>query len=186
MKKLIASVACLGMIGMSLGTSLPAFAATNGTAMSQGQAFRLPPGVSLDSSIRPVAGIHASEQAKAAAVLEVARSKMGTPYIWGHNEDRGQYGFDCSNYTAYVYHHALGYRMSGASRTQARSIGTPVARSQMKVGDLLIFDHGAHVGIYAGNNQVIQEGGGLKKVGYLSIAPGRYWSKHITAVKRMF
>ncbi|WAH35659.1 C40 family peptidase [Alicyclobacillus dauci] len=111
---------------------------------------------------------------------------MGTPYIWGHSEDRGQNGFDCSNFTAYVYHHALGYNMSGTSQTQNSSVGVGVSISQMQVGDLVIFDHGAHVGIYAGNNHVIQEGGGLQKVGYLNVAPGKSWANHITAVKRMF
>ncbi|GMA51725.1 hypothetical protein GCM10025857_30820 [Alicyclobacillus contaminans] len=146
----------------------------------------LPPGVTLDTHIQPVAPLSASTAAKEQAVMQVAISKLGTPYVWGHNEDRGQYGFDCSNFTAYVYHHALGYKMSGASRTQAQSVGWTVPRSSMRVGDLIIFDNGHHVGIYAGNSRVIQEGGGLGKVGYLSIAPGSYWGKHITAVKRMF
>jgi cell wall-associated NlpC family hydrolase len=172
MKKLFMSLTITA--GIVAAGSASAFAST------------CPPGVTLDKNITPVAGVNASEQAKEQAVLQVAESKMGTPYLWGHNEDRGQYGFDCSNFTAYVYHHALGYRISTSSRTQASSVGVNVPRSQMKPGDLLIFDYGRHVGIYAGNNQVIQEGGGLAKVGYLNIAPGHYWSKHITAVKRMF
>ncbi|MCL6517684.1 MAG: C40 family peptidase [Alicyclobacillus sp.] len=148
--------------------------------------FHLPPGVSYDASVHPLATPSATRQAKVNAVLKVAKSKLGTPYIWGHNEDRGQYGFDCSNYTAYVYHHALGYRMSGASRTQASSVGWRVPISQMQPGDLLIFDNGGHVGIYVGDGRMIQEGGGLGKVGYLSVKPGSYWRKHLTAVKRMF
>ncbi|GIM47929.1 hydrolase [Collibacillus ludicampi] len=146
----------------------------------------LPHGVKLDRSITPIASLDDDHQTKLDAVLQVAESKLGTPYRWGHNEDRGQYGFDCSNFTAYVYHHALGYKFSGSSRVQARSVGNPVPKSQMRPGDLLIFDGGRHVGIYAGNGRMIQEGGGLGRVGYLSVAPGSYWSKHITAVKRMF
>ncbi|MCL6487361.1 MAG: C40 family peptidase [Alicyclobacillus mali] len=146
----------------------------------------LPPGVRMDPNITPKAGRNATSAEKAQAVLSVAASKLGTPYRWGHNEDRGQYGFDCSNFTAYVYHHALGYIMSGASQTQNRSVGWPVSRSNIEPGDLIIFENGAHVGIYAGNNRVIQEGGGLGKVGYLSIAPGTYWGNHITSVRRMF
>jgi cell wall-associated NlpC family hydrolase len=146
----------------------------------------LPHGVKLDRSITPLASLDDDYQTKLDAVLQVAESKLGTPYRWGHSEDRGQYGFDCSNFTAYVYHHALGYKFSGSSRVQARSVGNPVPKSQMRPGDLLIFDGGRHVGIYAGNGRMIQEGGGLGRVGYLSVAPGSYWSKHITAVKRMF
>ncbi|MCL6592716.1 MAG: C40 family peptidase, partial [Alicyclobacillus sp.] len=168
----------------SPGSSTTAPAAATSAALSANtsgvhavtSAANLPPGVKLDASIQPLAGLTASTQKKINAVLQVAESKLGTPYEWGHNEDRGQVGFDCSNFTAYVYHHALGYLISTASRTQASSVGWTVSRSQMRPGDLLIFDDGKHVGIYAGNNQVIQEGGGLGKVGYLSIAPGSYWS----------
>jgi cell wall-associated NlpC family hydrolase len=116
----------------------------------------------------------------------VARSKLGTPYVWGHNEDDGEKGFDCSNFTEYVYHHALGYRFTTSSRGQYKYVGVPVPVSEMLPGDLLVFDKGRHVGIYAGNNQVIQEGGGLGKVGYLDISPGRYWRRHLSVVKRMY
>lgn len=146
----------------------------------------LPPGVHLDSLLQPVATLGASTVAKEQAVLQVAASKLGTPYIWGHNEDRGQYGFDCSNFTAYVYHHALGYKMSGASRVQASSVGWQVSKANMQPGDLIIFNNGGHVGIYAGNDRMIEEGGGLGRVGYLSVSPNSYWGRHITAVKRMF
>ncbi|WP_235587066.1 C40 family peptidase [Ferroacidibacillus organovorans] len=156
------------------------------TAGSATTSSQLPPGVRYDSSVHPLAPLNASYQAKVDAVLQVAKGKLGTPYIWGHNEDRGQYGFDCSNYTAYVYHHALGYKMSGASQVQYHSVGTPVPIKNMRPGDLVIMDKGGHVGIYVGNGQMIQEGGGLKKVGYLPLHPGSYWYKHITVVKRMF
>jgi cell wall-associated NlpC family hydrolase len=163
----------------SAAVSTSAYAAT-------ATAHNLPRGVTLDRSITPLAPLDADDQTKRDAVLQVAESKLGTPYRWGHNEDRGQFGFDCSNFTAYVYHHALGYKFSTSSRRQASSVGNPVPKSQMRAGDLVIFDGGRHVGIYAGNGRVIQEGGGLGRVGYLSVAPGSYWGKHITAVKRMF
>ncbi|MCW2277663.1 C40 family peptidase [Heliophilum fasciatum] len=147
---------------------------------------QLPPGVTMDKLIKPLAPLNASDQEKFNAIMTIAKSKLGTPYVWGHNEDKGTKGFDCSNFTSYVYHHALGYKMSTASRTQNRSVGWTVPKSQMRPGDLVIFNNGSHVSIYAGNNQVIQEGGGLGKVGYLSIAPKTYWGKHITAVKRMY
>ncbi|EPZ42391.1 C40 family peptidase [Alicyclobacillus acidoterrestris] len=146
----------------------------------------LPPGVTMDKQIHPEAATTATTQQKENAVLNVAKSKMGTPYIWGHNEDRGQYGFDCSNFTSYVYHHALGYKMTTSSRAQYTTVGWHEARSAARPGDLVIFDKGHHVGIYAGNNEVLQEGGGLGKVGYISIKPGSYWSKHVSAVRKMF
>jgi cell wall-associated NlpC family hydrolase len=148
--------------------------------------FQLPPGVTLDPNIQPLAPLNSSDQAKFDAIMKVAESKLGTPYQWGHNEDRGQFGFDCSNFTAYVYHHALGYRMSTSSRTQYSSVGWNVPIQDMRPGDLVVFNQGGHVGIYAGNGMMIQEGGGLGKVGYLKLAPGSYWYQHISAVKRMY
>lgn len=146
----------------------------------------LPPGITLDPSITPIAGVNASATAKFNAILQVAESKLGTPYELDHNEDRGQTGFDCSNFVEYVYHHALGYVFSTASKTQYTSVGTTVPTADMQPGDLLSFNDGGHSGIYVGNNQMIQCGGGLGKVGYLSVAPGSYWYNHLSAVKRMY
>lgn len=149
------------------------------------KAGHLPPGVHHVKTSGSAA-LSASWTYKYDAVLRVARSKLGTPYIWGHNEDRGQYGFDCSNYTEYVYHHALGYQFTTASKKQATSVGWRVPIKDMRPGDLLIFDNGKHVGIYIGNNTMIQEGGGKGKVAYMNIGPGWYWHNHLTGVKRMF
>lgn len=145
-----------------------------------------PPGAKVDKSIHGRVKQTAPVWMKENAVINEARSKRGTPYIWGHNEDRGQYGFDCSNFTAYVYHHALGYKFTGASRGQAKYVGVRVPISDMRRGDLIVFEHGKHVGIYAGKHRMIQEGGGIGKVGYLPLGRGSYWGKHITSVKRLF
>ncbi|GMA61438.1 C40 family peptidase [Alicyclobacillus fastidiosus] len=159
---------------------------TLGTSVSMASTFQLPPGVSIDHSIKPLASESASTQAKTTAVLKVAESKLGTPYIWGHNEDRGQYGFDCSNFTAYVYHHALGYKITTFSTKQYTSVGYKEPKSDLQPGDLLSFNDGGHSGIYVGNGEMIQCGGGLGKVGYLSVKPGSYWYKHLSAVKKMY
>lgn len=146
----------------------------------------LPPGVKYDSRLTPLVSLTTDYQSKLEAVLQIAKSKLGQAYQLDHNEDRGQVGFDCSNYTAYVFHHALGYKFSSASRIQASSVGEPVQSSDMRPGDLLIFEDGAHVGIYLGNEKMIEDGGGLGKVGYLSVKPGSYWGNHLTGVKRLF
>lgn len=146
----------------------------------------LPRGTRLDRTINPIAGIGASVAQKQVAVERIAKSKLGTPYIWGHNEDRGQYGFDCSNYVEYVFHHALGYTFSGASKVQYRTLGHEVSRWNMQAGDIIFFERGAHEGIYAGNHQIIQEGGGKGQVSYLSVRPGTYWGSRISSVRRLF
>lgn len=143
-----------------------------------------PPGVVMDPTMRPSARPTALRAQKLTAVLRVAQSKLGTPYIWGHNEDRGQYGFDCSNYVEYVFHHALGYLFTDWSVRQYKWVGTP--EKKMQPGDLVYFEQGRHCGIYAGGGRMIQEGGGLGKVGYLPLKPGSTWYHRISAIKRMF
>lgn len=158
----------------------------SGAASFAGGMGQVPPGVTIDAGISQRTSLGASNAAKFDALLQVARSKLGTPYIWGHNEDRGQFGFDCSNFTAYVYHHALGYVISPLSRTQYTSVGWNVPTYQIQPGDLLVFEYGKHVGIAVGNGRMIECGGGLGRVGYLSIQSGTYWGNHLTAVKRMY
>lgn len=164
----------------------PASQVTGGYATVVTNEQHLPPDVAYDPTVNPLAPLNDSWTHKETAVLNVATSQMGVPYVWGASKDRGGSGFDCSNFTAYVYHHALGYDMSGASRIQAEYVGWRVPKSQIRVGDLMIFDNGGHVGIYAGNGQIIQEGGGLHRVGYLRYTVGSYWYNHLTTVKRMF
>ncbi|WP_223203967.1 C40 family peptidase [Alicyclobacillus suci] len=176
------ALACTTLTPVVFSPSLTAAAVKYKTVAYTGH---LPPGVThvkTKGSWLP----SASWQTKYNAVLRVAKSKLGTPYIWGHNEDRGQKGFDCSNYTEYVYHHALGYKFSTSSQVQGKSVGWKVAKADMRPGDLLIFENGKHVGIYIGNNEMIQEGGGAGKVAYMKLGKGYYWGKHLTAVKRMF
>lgn len=147
---------------------------------------QLPPSVTYDASVHAIAPPSDTNQQKFNAVLQVATAQLGTRYVWGTSKDRGQNSFDCSNFTAYVYHHALGYKMSGASQTQYHSVGWAVSKASMQPGDLLVFNQGGHVGIYIGNGTMIEEGGGLGKVGYLKVSPGSYWYNHLTVVKRMY
>lgn len=143
-----------------------------------------PPGVVMDPGMKPPASPTAPRAQKLAAVLREAARKLGTPYIWGHNEDRGQYGFDCSNYVEYVFHHSLGYLFTDWSVRQYRWVGTP--EKTMRPGDIVFFDQGKHCGIYVGGGRMIQEGGGLGKVGYLPLKPGSPWYARVSAIKRMF
>ncbi|WAH36876.1 C40 family peptidase [Alicyclobacillus dauci] len=159
----------------------------NDATFAIGQHIQVPPpGVTIDHAINPVAGVNALPAEKADAIITVASTLEGTPYVWGHNKDRGQNGFDCSNFVAYVYHHALGYKMSDNSKVQWSTTGFTVPIWDMRKGDLLLFDNGKHVGIYAGNDQMIQAGGGLGHVGTLPLGPDSYWGKQLSAVRRMF
>jgi gamma-D-glutamyl-L-lysine dipeptidyl-peptidase len=87
----------------------------------------------------------------------VATSKrfLGLPYLWAGTSG---FGFDCSGFTYLVYRR-FGIGMPRDADRQALH-GTPVARKDLKLGDLVFFagSDGTihHVGIYAGNGTMIE------------------------------
>ncbi|MFJ4618468.1 NlpC/P60 family protein [Streptomyces sp. NPDC088812] len=88
---------------------------------------------------------------RAAAALAAARSALGRPYVWGAN---GPSGFDCSGLVQWSYAQA-GVSLPRTSQAQAYA-GRRVPLSQARPGDIVTYRSDAgHVGMYAGNGQVI-------------------------------
>lgn len=87
-------------------------------------------------------------------IVEYASQFLGVPYVWAGNTPES--GFDCSGFTRYVYAN-FGISLPRISRDQAKT-GTAVTEEERKPGDLLYFGSSGyvdHVGIYAGDNNVI-------------------------------
>lgn len=85
------------------------------------------------------------------AALDAAETKIGAPYVWGAT---GPDAFDCSGLTSWAYKQA-GVDIPRTSEQQAAA-GTPVDINNLQPGDLVTFYSGAsHVGIYAGDGQVL-------------------------------
>jgi len=90
-----------------------------------------------------------SADEKRKELVAFAKKYLGYKYVHGGASPKT--GFDCSGFTSYVFGH-FGYKLSRSSSAQA-SNGTHVDKSNLKVGDLLIFT--GHVGIYIGNGKFI-------------------------------
>jgi cell wall-associated NlpC family hydrolase len=75
---------------------------------------------------------------------------IGVPYVYGGSTPAG---FDCSGFVLFLYSH-VGISLAHNARVQGQS-GTVISRADARPGDLVIFDGGAHDGIYAGNNMVL-------------------------------
>lgn len=84
-------------------------------------------------------------------VVAEAKTWLGVPYKWGGNT---RAGVDCSGLTKNVFakHGVNLHRVARQQMTQ----GTEVASlDQARPGDLVVFKNGKHIGIYAGNGQMI-------------------------------
>lgn len=90
--------------------------------------------------------------ASGAEVVELAGRYRGVPYVWGGEDPSG---FDCSGFVQYVFRQ-IGLELPRVSGDQAR-VGRPVASlADARPGDLLAFNSPVdHIGIYAGNGQMI-------------------------------
>ncbi|WP_326688487.1 MULTISPECIES: NlpC/P60 family protein [unclassified Streptomyces] len=92
-----------------------------------------------------------SYSAKAQKVIAFAKKQLGKPYVWGAT---GPNSYDCSGLTQDAWK-AGGVSLPRTTWDQVK-VGTKVAKSAMKPGDLIFFyDDISHVGIYVGNGQMI-------------------------------
>jgi cell wall-associated NlpC family hydrolase len=86
-----------------------------------------------------------------ATAMNAALSKIGVPYVWGA---AGPRAFDCSGLVLWAFNR-VGISLPHSSAAQSR-IGAPVAKSDLRPGDLVFFyTPVSHVGMYIGNGKVV-------------------------------
>lgn len=87
---------------------------------------------------------------RAGFAVRAALSRLGRPYVWGAT---GPDRFDCSGLIQWAYAEA-GVHLDRTTYDQIND-GIPVARSQVRPGDL-VFPHTGHVQMAIGNNLVVE------------------------------
>jgi cell wall-associated NlpC family hydrolase len=107
---------------------------------------------SRDAGDRVDLGSSVPASQRAGVALSAAKGKLGSPYVYGAT---GPSSFDCSGLTSWAFSQA-GVSLPRTSQSQS-SVGTRISSaSALQPGDLVFFYSDLHhVGIYAGNGQIV-------------------------------
>ncbi|MNH95796.1 Gamma-D-glutamyl-L-lysine endopeptidase [compost metagenome] len=151
-------------------------------------------GISLSLSMALSANLLVAPQPAHAAISSTVASKivskgkqyLGVRYQFGATAGRTN-AFDCSSFTQYVFKQN-GIKIPRSSRDQAK-VGTRVAKSNLKMGDLVFSDTNRdgvinHVSIYMGNGKLLH----TYKVGVgvtISKFSGSIWDKTYVTARRV-
>jgi len=96
-------------------------------------------------------------------------------------------GFDCSGFVGHVFQEGLGLVLPRSSQELSKT-GEPVARDQLRPGDLVFFNTMrrafSHVGIYLGDNQFVHAPRNGGRVRIEDLREG-YWIKRFNGARRV-
>ena len=105
---------------------------------------------------------------------------LGTPYVWGGTTAAG---FDCSGFILYLLKKFNVDDLPRTSQSQAK-VGTPVAKDNLRPGDLVFFNTIgtgiSHAGIYLGDNEFAHSSSS-KGVRISKLSDSYYKDRYVTA-----
>ena len=119
-----------------------------------------------------------------AAMIKEAEKYLGYPYVWGGSSPSTS--FDCSGFVCLVLNHS-GWDVGRTTAQGLCDYCTPVRVSDARPGDLVFFKgtydtpEVSHVGIYVGNNMMIQCGDPISYSNLKSV----YWQQHLYCYGRL-
>ena len=111
-------------------------------------------------------------------IVEFAKTFTGVTYAYGGASPSG---FDCSGYVMYVFSQ-YGYKLDHSARAQY-SNGTPIAKDELRPGDLVFFSNESttwigHSGIYIGDGLFIHASSGKAYCVTISALSNSWYSQH--------
>lgn len=126
--------------------------------------------------------VHSHAQT-ADAVIAYAKKFLGVRYVFGGSSPAG---FDCSGFLWYVFkEHGITLPRTG---NKQYNVGTPVAKANLKKGDLVFFETykkgPSHSGIYLGDGTFISATSS-KGVSVASLNDPYYWGSRYLGAKRV-
>ena len=145
---------------------------TGGGSSSSGQG---------NAGTTPPAQAAAPAGSGAAALISVASSKIGSPYVWG---SKGPNSFDCSGFVYWCLNQA-GVSQSYMTSSGWRNAGryTKITNfSDIQAGDVVVVR--GHVGIAAGGGTVIDASSSNGRVVHRSL--GQWWANNFICAWRIF
>mgnify|MGYP003292911631 CR=1 FL=1 len=116
-----------------------------------------------------------ARQQKRAAVVAYAKQFVGNPYVYGGTSLTR--GTDCSGFVMSVYNH-FGVSLPHSSYSMRR-VGHKVSLRDIQPGDIVCFS--GHVGIYAGNGQIVNAINERKGIGMSDL-----YARKVITVRRIF
>lgn len=121
-----------------------------------------------------------------ADIVAFAKQYLGYPYVLGKSSPES--GFDCSGFTRYVFGH-FGYTLGQVAASQT-SLGTPVDRANLQMGDLILFyDDGktkiGHCGIYMEGGDFIHSANPQRGVVIDNLNTNSYYSQRFVTARRI-
>ncbi|MCM3763947.1 LysM peptidoglycan-binding domain-containing protein [Neobacillus niacini] len=144
----------------------------------------LVPGPSGSAAPAPAPGVAPAPATDfGSKTIEVAKSLMGIPYVWGGSTLSG---FDCSGFIYYVANQSgkkIGRYSAAGYYDRSYYVDQP------QIGDLVFFANTyqkgiSHVGFYIGNNQFIHANSTNGVM--ISSLSSTYYKQHFEAFKRLY
>lgn len=169
------------MAKLTSGDPVKAGAGTQGSSSSSSSSSSSNKGNSSSSSGSSSSGSVSTGSASVSALLKVAKSKLGKPYVYGA---KGPNAFDCSGYVYWCLNQ-VGIKQSYVTSYGWRTIGKYqkiTSFSSIKAGDIVVVR--GHVGIAAGNGMVYDASSSSGKIVYRSL--GSWWRNNFICAWRIF